>query len=188
MRVRTSPVTTLSRGPYERSVCNTYLVQSNESRRKDCQLFLIIWGKPPCQYHLRSLQPDRAEHLHELELRMLVSGTNLSMVSQNLVKSQVSTIIISYLDPREQLCKAQLVCRKWYSRFLPEVMPQRFKLPISDWSGVRFRIAYYPEDQVRRTPNSAISKPLYLAALTDRESDFRDRGSWYLSAGNSRKY
>ena len=70
-------------------------------------------------------------------------------------------------------------------------MPNQFKISSPEWPSLRFRIAYYPEDQPRSTLNSEIKQPLYLASLTDRPStDKRDAGelSWFLSVGNSKQY
>ena len=63
----------------------------------------------------------RSVCMNSSQLRMCISKTAIAETSRHVVISQLSTIIISYLTPKEQMLQAQLVCRKWYRSFVPQV-------------------------------------------------------------------
>ena len=79
---------------------------------------------------------------------MRIAEVEITKTGQNLVVSQASTVILSYLNTHEKLNKGQMICKKWYSRFTPQVFNKPIKLnfPISFFVNKRFRLAYYPED------------------------------------------
>ena len=119
--------------------------------------------------------------INSSQLRMKITKTDLTSTSQEVVVSQVSTIILSYLTPTEQVQKAQLTCRKWYHKFLPQVMPS-FPLNFTPWQSKRFRLAYEQAD-----PAAA---PLYLALVTGQSTDTREScgRTYYVSAGSSQEH
>ena len=104
--------------------------------------------------------------LNSSQLRMKISGTEIMGTSRKLAVSQASTVILSYFTTSEKL-QGQMVCRKWYNRFVPQVMQTTVKLnlPVSHFVGKRFKLAYYPEDQHKEQKTS--EEPLYLAVITD---------------------
>ena len=99
-------------------------------------------------------------------------------------------ILLSFLQPREQLGLGQLTCRKWYEKFVPllDSMPRfRPNYPDQFLKGKRFRIAYHSCDQ--RGSTHVGSPPVqYLALLTDLRSDCRGGDSYFVSLGTSERH
>ena len=84
--------------------------------------------------------------------------------SKAVVFSQVSTIILSFLTPYEQVQKAQLTCSKWYNKFLPQVMGS-FKLNFTFLLGRPFRLVF-EEHNNGLLGGEGEAAPLYLALVT----------------------
>lgn len=127
--------------------------------------------------------------LNASQLRMSITKTQVASTSRAVVISQVSTIILSYLTPSEQIQKAQLTCHKWYDSFLPQVM-RAFKLNFRPWQTRRFRLAFEEVAQSGDNATNCPQPPLYLALVTGQSTDVREScgRTHYVSCGSSDEY
>lgn len=116
--------------------------------------------------------------LNATQLRMKIAETQESRIGRVLVKSQVSTIVLSYLDKREQIQSAQLVCKKWYQQFVPQV--------------IKTFLLDFPVNKTNRSFSLRYDDPetkteLYLGAFIETERD-KDDSRMYVHAGSTKRH
>lgn len=87
------------------------------------------------------------------QVRMRLTQTCASSTGKALVKSQVSTVMLSFLTGAELLTTCQFVCRKWYYKFVAFALP-KVGINGDDLVGRIFRI---------KQRGVQGSKPQYLA-------------------------
>lgn len=111
------------------------------------------------------------------QLRIKISKTEESRIGCVVVKSQASTIVLSYLNKSEQIQSGQLVCKKWYQKFVPQVIITFFlNVPIQ--TDRSFRLRYCDPET---------NKKLYLGAFKETSEDQHDQ-SIFVHAGSSKNH